>query len=309
MAGIGRRFFLRVARSPNAGEWARRWGSGVARRFVAGDTLADALDTTLALNARGFAVSLDHLGESVRDAGAARAAADEYVRAVAAIRERAADANVSLKLTQMGLDVDRRACRENVERVLAAAKDHGVFVRIDMESSAYVDRTLGLYRDLRAAGFDNVGVVLQAYLRRSPADLRSLAPLRPDIRIVKGAYEEPPDRAFQGREPIRRAYRDLLREALGVCSRVAVATHDDSLVMHAQALARTGERGQARLEFQMLYGVRPELAERVREGGFRVRIYLPYGEDWFPYFMRRLAERPSDAWTFARQLLLPRARP
>lgn len=276
---------------------------------MAGDSLVDAVDVALALNARGFAVSLDHLGESVSGADAARAAADEYVRAVGAIHERGADATVSLKLTQMGIDVDEGVCRENVARILTAARERGVFVRIDMESSDYVDRTLQLYRDFRAAHFDNVGVVLQAYLRRSLADLRSLAELRPDVRIVKGAYEEPGHLAYQDREPIRQAYRELFKEALAVCSRVAAATHDDSLIMHAQAAARTGDVDPGRIEFQMLYGVRPELAERVREGGYRVRIYLPYGEDWFPYFMRRLAERPSDAWKFARQVLLPRARP
>ncbi|MBE3589278.1 MAG: proline dehydrogenase family protein [Firmicutes bacterium] len=308
MASLGRWVFLRLSHSERAARWASRWGGGLARRFVAGDTLEEAVEETRRLNEQGFAVTLDHLGESVRDAAAAQAAAAEYVQAVRALVEAGLRATVSLKLTQMGLDIDRGLCAENVRRILEAARPAGLLVRIDMESSAYTDVTLELYRSFRAEGFDNVGIVLQAYLRRSIDDLRSLAPLRPNVRIVKGAYDEPPHLAYQGREAIREAYRRLLDEAWSACSRVAIATHDDLLIDYAAEAARRRQVPDDRYEFQMLYGVRPELAQSVLRRGYEVRIYLPYGRDWYAYFMRRLAERPSDAWRFGRLLLSGRAR-
>ncbi|MBX6350886.1 MAG: proline dehydrogenase family protein [Clostridia bacterium] len=300
---LGRHILLRMAESPTAREAAERVGARAARRFVAGDTLEEAVAVARSLNGEGFAVSLDHLGESVRDLEAAERAVAEYLEMARAIRASGLSAGVSLKLTQLGLDVDREAAYRNLARVARQAADEGVFVRIDMESSPYVEPTLAIYRRLRDEGIDNVGVVLQAYLRRSLEDLRALAPYRPSVRIVKGAYEEPAAIAYQGREEIRRAYRELLEAAATAAGRVAVATHDDDLVTFALALLRRGRLDPARTEFQTLYGVRPELARRTLAAHPRVRIYLPYGRDWFPYFMRRLAERPRDAWTYARLLL------
>lgn len=300
---LGRHMLLRMAESPAAREVAERLGAGAARRFVAGDTLADAVAVARSLNGRGFAVTLDHLGESVRDLEAALRAAAEYLAMAEAVRSSGLAAGLSLKLTQLGLDVDPEAAYRNLARVVRRAGELGVFVRIDMESSRYVDPTLAIYRRLRDEGLENVGIVLQAYLRRSPEDLRALAAYRPSVRIVKGAYEEPPAIAYQGREEIRRAYRELLDEAAELAGRVAVATHDDDLVTFALALIRRGRLDPLRTEFQTLYGVRPELALRTLQVHPRVRIYLPYGRDWFPYFMRRLAERPRDAWTYARLLL------
>lgn len=308
MASLGRWVFLRLSHSQRAARWAERIGGDLARRFVAGDTLEEAVQEVRRLNERGFAVTLDHLGESVRDAAEARAAAAEYVDAVRALIDHRLRATVSLKLTQMGLDIDRELCAENVRRILEAAKPAGILVRIDMESSAYTDVTLELYRAFRAEGFDNVGIVLQAYLRRSLDDLRALATLRPHVRIVKGAYDEPPHLAYQGRDAIREAYKRLLDEAWTACERVAIATHDDLLIDYAVEAARQRNVPDDRYEFQMLYGVRPELAEAVLRRGYGVRIYLPYGRDWYPYFMRRLAERPSDAWRFARAIFGGRSR-
>ena len=292
----------------------RRWMSTVpaarraARRFVAGEELPEAIGAVRTLNAQGLMATIDHLGENTRTREEAVRAAQEYVRILDAIEEHGLDANVSLKLTQMGLDVDEELCHENVRRIVEHARERGNFVRIDMESSAYTDRTLALYERLREEGYANVGVVIQAYLYRSERDAERLIERGANIRLCKGAYAEPPDVAFPKKRDVDRNFLKLLAklwspeaQARGVY--VAVATHDPKILEWARRYARDRKIPTEAFEFQMLYGVRRDLQRRLVEAGYRVRIYVSYGQEWYPYFMRRLAERPANLWFLVRNWL------
>jgi len=292
----------------------RRWMSTVpaarraARRFVAGEELPEAIGAVRTLNAQGLMATIDHLGENTRTREEAVRAAQEYVRILDAIEEHRLDANVSLKLTQMGLDVDEELCHENVRRIVEHARERGNFVRIDMESSAYTDRTLALYERLREEGYANVGVVIQAYLYRSERDAERLIERGANIRLCKGAYAEPPDVAFPKKRDVDRNFLKLLAklwspeaQARGVY--VAVATHDPKILEWARRYARDRKIPTEAFEFQMLYGVRRDLQRRLVEAGYRVRIYVSYGQEWYPYFMRRLAERPANLWFLVRNWL------
>jgi proline dehydrogenase len=280
----------------------------VARRFVAGERLEEALAVMQKLNASGLAGSLDHLGEMVSTEAEAAAATDAYIEILDVLKERGLRCGVSVKLTDLGLGLGVDKARANAHRIVARAARLDRFVRIDMESSDAVDRTLAIYRDLRRE-FDNVGTVLQVYLHRTARDLGELIQEGiADLRLVKGAYDEPPEIAYRGRERIRKAYRDALRTiwdagARSRGARVAVATHDADLVEYARALAREREISPGDFEFQFLYGIRRELAERLRAEGYGVRLYVPFGSRWYSYFMRRLAERPANLWFFLRALV------
>lgn len=268
-------------------------------RFIAGTTLDQAAAVVRQLNADGLMATLDVLGESVRDAEAATRAADAYVAAIVRIATRKLDANVSLKLTQMGLDLGTEVCMDAMRRVCEAGRRHDIFVRIDMESHDYTDRTLEIARTLRSEGFD-VGVVIQSYLRRSAADVEQLAQERMRVRVCKGAYLEPPEVAFQDRDEIDANYVALCRRLLDADAYPGIATHDSALIDAVAAYAR--ERGIApdRYEFQMLYGIRRDVQRQLVADGYRMRVYVPFGTEWFPYFMRRLAERPANVWFVAR---------
>ena len=276
---------------------------GLAERFVAGETLGEALAVIRALNARGLHVTLDYLGESVRNPEIAIAAAQAYIQALDAIAADGLDSNISLKLTQLGLDLSEALCRENLVRVLDRARQHGNFVRIDMESSAYTDRTLGLFRQLWAEGYRNVGVVIQAYLYRSAADIEELIKLGARVRLCKGAYAEPPEVAYERKADVDASYVRLMERLLRYGTYPALATHDERLIRQAIAFARAEGIGPERFEFQMLYGVRRDLQERLVREGYNVRVYVPYGREWYPYLMRRLAERPANLLFFARALV------
>jgi len=271
----------------------------VALRFVAGETLDDALGVIRKLNSRGLRVTLDHLGENVTSAEAARQAAEDYVAALHAIAEDRLDANVSLKLTQMGLDVDVDLCRENVERVLTVAAETDNNVRIDMESSAYTQRTLELYETLRQKGFENVGVVIQAYLYRSEGDIERLIEMGASVRLCKGAYNERPIVAYPRKRDVDHNYVRLMKllldgQAAGKGVRTAIATHDEAMLRATRAyMTEIGLPPEA-IEFQMLYGVRSALQQKLVSEGYPVRIYVPYGTEWYPYLMRRLGERPAN---------------
>ena len=262
-------------------------------RFVAGTTLDNAVAAVRGLNASGASATLDVLGESVHDRASADLGAAAYVEAIERIADAGLDANVSLKLTQMGLDLGVEECLDVLAPVAAAGRRRGVFVRIDMESSAYTDRTLEVVRRLRADGHD-VGPVIQAYLRRSPADVDSLAAERVRTRICKGAYLESLEVAHQDREAIGDAFVALCTRLLEADAYPAVATHDPDMIERVAAVAT--ERGVSadRFEFQMLYGIRRDLQRKLLARGYRLRIYVPYGSEWYPYFMRRLAERPAN---------------
>jgi proline dehydrogenase len=274
----------------------------VSRRFVAGETLQDALAAARRITAEGLLVTLDHLGENVTSLAEAAASASECVDAVHALHRAGLEPNVSIKLTQFGLDFDGKACLENVARLAAAARQCNGFVRIDMESAEYTARTLCLAADLFAE-YGCVGTVIQAYLRRSRQDVEFLNRRGIRVRLCKGAYLEPAEVAFQEKAEVNRSYVELMKELLDHGVYPALATHDERIVN--EALRYAAQRGipPGRFEFQMLYGIRRDLQRKLIREGYRVRLYVPYGQAWYPYFMRRLAERPANVIFLARNLL------
>jgi len=274
-----------------------------ADRYMAGETLADAVSTVRALNEAGASATIDVLGEFVDRRGQAEEAVEEYERAVAAIVEHELDAGISVKPTALGLEIDPQFGLENVRRVVAAAAPHGMFTRIDMEHSGVTDQTIGIYRTLRSEGFERIGVVLQSYLKRSLADIESMSDLTPNVRLVKGIYVEPPEIAYRDPAMVNRSFIRMLEALLDGGSYVAVASHDDRLVDQAIEVIDARGAGTDRHEFQLLLGVREELRDRLISSGRKVRIYVPYGEAWYGYSMRRLQENPQLAGYVARDTL------
>ncbi len=270
-----------------------------AARFVAGETLDQAVPVLRALNQRGLVANTTLLGESVHDRSEAESVAAEYLSILDRLAAEQLQCHVALKLTHLGLELDEGLALENVARVVRHAAEVGNFVRIDMEQSAFVEVTLRIYRALREERLDNVGTVLQSYLYRTEEDLRSLLPLRPNLRIVKGAYLEPPDIAYPAKEDVDAAYRRLLDIAFESEGYTAVATHDETLIDYTLGKNLPKER----FELQMLYGVRPALQTSLAQRGHTVRVATPFGPDWYPYLMRRLAERPANLGFFLRATL------
>ncbi|HEY3543771.1 MAG TPA: proline dehydrogenase family protein [Gaiellaceae bacterium] len=271
-------------------------------RFVAGETIDDAVRVLRELNDKGLHANTTLLGEGVRDEGEARAVAAEYVTLVDRLADEALRANVALKLTHLGLELGEDAAYENVRTVVQRAQDRGAFIRIDMEQSTFVDATLRIYRRLRESGLDAVGTVLQAYLYRTEPDLESLLPLRPNLRLVKGAYLEPPDVAYPKKADVDAAYVRLLEAMLPGGGYTAIATHDEAIIEHAIRFASEHAVAKDRFEFQMLYGVRPQLQLDLAARGYKVLVATPYGPEWYPYLMRRLGERPANALFLLRNL-------
>jgi proline dehydrogenase len=269
----------------------------ISRRYIAGERLEEALAVVEQLNAAGKTATIDVLGEEIREAGEARAIAAAYHEVFEAIERRALDSNVSVKLTGLGLKLEHDLCRGLLEEVVRHAAEKGNFVRIDMEDSSTTDETLRLYRELRGAGLDNVGVVLQARLRRTLDDVRALADLRPNVRLCKGIYLEPESIAYTEFEEIRASFVRCLEALLETASYVAIATHDEFLVAEGKRLARE------RYEFQMLLGVRPALGDALVRDGERLRIYVPFGRQWYAYSLRRLQENPKIAGYIAADTL------
>jgi proline dehydrogenase len=280
-------------------------------RFVAGETLAAALPALHRAQDAGFQTTVDILGESVNDADSARVAADSYVEALSVLDRDGIDLNVSIKLSQMGLGLGPAVARDNLAHVLVAAAGLGAFVRIDMEDHSTTDATLELWRQLRPlmAGSGDVGVVIQSALRRSEADVERLITEGARIRLCKGAYKEPPSVAYTERAEVDAAYVRLMERLLSDGVLPAIATHDDRMVDHAIAYAQRHGIGPERFEFQMLFGVRRDLQDRLLADGWAVRIYVPLGDRWYPYFMRRLAERPANVTFLLRSLLRERRSP
>ena len=273
----------------------------VAAPYIAGSTLDDARSTVAALNAEGMRATVDVLGEEIARPDEARSIANAYRDALAAIAADSLDANISIKLTGFGLKLDQALCRELVFGLVADAAEHGTLVRLDMEDSSTTDATLALYRELRAAGYEGVGVVLQAALRRTLDDVLALAPLVPSVRLCKGIYVEPQSVAFQGFEEIRASFVACLDALLDAGCRVAIATHDEWLI--ERALERVDGLPRERYEMQMLLGVRAERARRLVADGHPVRVYVPYGEQWYEYSLRRLQENPRVAGYVAKDVL------
>lgn len=267
-------------------------------RYIAGATLADAERVVRSLNADGKRATIDVLGEEIRSESEARAIAQAYRDVFTMIEREALDANVSVKLTALGLGLSYELGRENVVSILELARAHGRFVRIDMEDSSTTSDTLRLYRELREDGWENVGVVLQAYLRRTLDDIRALADLVPNVRLCKGIYVEPPSIAYTNAEAVRANFVKALRALADVGSYIAIATHDEWLLQ--QALADASVLREGRYEFQMLLGVREERASELVRSGHPLRVYVPFGEHWYQYSLRRLQENPAMAGTIAR---------
>jgi len=286
----------------------RRWmeTSAIARRlssrFVAGETLAEALAVAKSMNAAGITVTLDHLGENVTSLAEAAASRDEYIRALDEIRAVGLHANVSIKLTQFGIDIDEEACRENVAILVSVAARHENFVRVDMESSAYTDRTLRLVTELHAR-HGVTGAVIQAYLYRSEQDLESLSRQGIRVRLCKGAYLELPIVAYEHKAEVDRNYIHLMKKLLESGTYPALATHDEAIIAEAEQFVAARQIPMSNFEFQMLYGIRRDLQKRLVADGYRVRVYIPYGKAWYPYFMRRLAERPANVLFLIRNLM------
>ena len=265
----------------------------VARRFVAGEKLDDAIAVAQQLNHRRISASLDHLGENTSDAREAATAADDYIATIERIQHEMADANISIKLTALGLDISEALCREHLTRVLSAAQRYNIFVRVDMESSDYTQRTVDLVADLHTT-FENVGTVIQSALYRSPDDVERLIAAGIRVRLVKGAYLEPATVAYPRKADVDEAYLQLMRPLLDRGVFPAIATHDERMIDAAIQHAAKYGIPRARFEFQMLYGIRRDLQERLAATGYNVRVYVPYGSQWYPYLTRRMAERPAN---------------
>jgi len=274
-----------------------------AARFVAGETLAECVAVIRRLNEAGLHANTTLLGEAILDPAGAEAVAEEYERILDRLVAEELRANVALKLTHLGLSFDVETAYANVERLVARAARLGSFIRIDMEQSEYLDATLNIYERLHAAGHETVGTVLQTYLYRTPDDLTRLLALRPNLRIVKGAYLEPAEMAYPEKKDVDRAYLEIVERGLRGGAYIAVATHDEAIVEQVKAFAEREGVDRNRFEFQMLYGVRPALQRSTAAEGYKVLVATPFGPDWYPYLMRRLAERPANLSFFLRSLV------
>ena len=304
ISSLPREAILRAADSALLRRFVDRYGMRLgAARFVAGVTLEECVVALRRLNDAGLKVNTTLLGEDISSADEAAAVVDEYQRILDRLAAERLRANVALKLTHLGLAFDEDTAYANVARVVAHAESLEIFVRIDMEESTWVEPTLRIYERLRDAGRENVGVVLQAYLHRAPTDLERLLPRSPNLRIVKGAYLEPPSVAHPEKKDVDLAYVRLAERALRAGAYVAVATHDERIIRHVLAFARRESIGRDRFELQMLYGVRPALQQDLAGRGYEVLVATPFGPEWYPYLMRRLAERPANILFFLRNLL------
>jgi proline dehydrogenase len=304
--------------------WARRivvqWriARRAAARFVAGDSLDDAVKAVRNLNQQGLLATLDHLGENVNSAAEALRASDDYLALLARLAEEGVQANASLKLTQLGLQIDPALCLSNMQCIARQAAAQDMFLRIDMEDSSSVDRTLKIQSALQAEGHTQIGLVIQSYLYRSPQDLATLLEAGVSIRMVKGAYNEPAHIAFPRKSDVDAAFDRLTAMLIDasmasgakagssdgkIPPMAAIGTHDEARIEFAKSHALKVGLPKAALEFQMLYGIRSELQIRLANEGYPVRVYVPYGTEWYPYFMRRLAERPANLWFFLTNLV------
>ena len=298
-----RNFFLYLSQQQRLRRWMET--SPTARkltsRFIAGETLADELNVTAQLKTQGIATALDHLGENVTTLEEASASAAAYLDALDEIAARALPASVSLKATHFGMDVSESACYDNVLQVAARAKEIGTRVEIDMEDTRYTDRTIALVSAV-AQKVGDIRICIQAYLHRSPADIDNLNRQGIRVRLAKGAYNEPPSLAFPKKADVDRAYVDLMHRLFDHGTDPAIAGHDPRMIQEAIRYSREQGIAPDRFEFQMLYGIRRDLQRQVIEQGFRLRLYVPYGTAWYPYFMRRLSERPANVLFVARSL-------
>lgn len=276
--------------------------NNVTHRFVAGEELTDAVDAIRKLNSQQISASFDHLGESITSEEETRKEVEEYVRVLESIHQNGLDSNVSVKLTQLGLDVSEDLCYSNTRTIVEAALRYNNFVRIDMEESSKTDVTLQVFKRLRAE-FENVGIVIQSYLYRSEKDIEELLKLGVRIRLCKGAYKEPPSVAFPDKADVDANYIKLMKLLLSSSTYHGIATHDEKMISATIQFAKERNVSPNSFEFQMLYGIRRDLQEKLVREGYRMRVYVPYGGYWYPYFMRRLAERPANVWFVLRNVI------
>jgi len=273
----------------------------VTRRFIAGENIEDAIIAIKELNKQGVTATFDHLGESTTSKAEAESDVREYIHVLGRIQETGVDSNVSVKLTQLGLDIDEAYCLDNTRRIVAEAHRRGNFVRIDMEDSPKTDATLRIFKQLFNE-FGNVGIVLQSYLYRTEKDLDEVLAMGARVRLCKGAYNEPEEVAFPEKADVDDNYIKLMRKLLKSGIYHGIATHDMRMIRATKEFAATEGIGKDRFEFQMLYGIRRDLMLQLASEGYRIRTYVPYGEFWYPYFMRRLAERPANVWFVVKSL-------
>ena len=303
-------FFQTLSYSQTLKKLASRYGmagpGAFARRFIAGETVEDAIAAVRQIESKGLLSTLDYLGESVGSLSKADTATREYLQLIEAVDRAGIERNLSLKLTQLGLDVDRAICVDNLRKILTAAGQCGFFVRIDMESSEYTDATLDIFETVWKLGHHNVGVVLQSCLYRTEKDFERVNASGARIRLVKGAYREPKSVAYQLKADVDAAYLRLAKRLLTEGVYPAIATHDEDILNEVKRFASERAIAQSRYEFQMLYGIRRDLQTALRNAGYRVRVYVPFGREWFPYFMRRLGERPANVAFVIRSLFAER---
>jgi proline dehydrogenase len=291
-----RNMFQSLGKSRTANRLAKRYGLRFgAARFVAGETIQQSINAVRGLNQDGRIATLDHLGEFVFSEAEALESADMCIQTLDAIAESGVTSNLSLKMTSLGLDISRDLCVSSMRRILDRARMHGNFVRIDMEDYAHCQVSLDIYRELRK-DYDNVGIVIQAYLFRTMKDMDDLHELGANLRLVKGAYKESPQVAFPEKSDVDENYKKMIQKHLLNGHYTAVASHDEAIISFTKDFAKTNGISGSQFEFQMLYGICEELQKQLVKEGYRVRIYVPYGVDWFGYFMRRLAERPANVW-------------
>ena len=307
---VSKAFFHTLAGSQGLKQLASRYGmrgsNSFARRFIAGETVEEAIEAARVIEARGLTQTLDLLGESVATMAEADVATRAYLSVIDRIVASGVGRNISLKLTQLGLSIDRATCVDNLRRILDAAGAHDFFVRIDMENSPFTQVTVEVFETMWQQGYRNAGIVLQSYLPRSVRDAERFNSLGARVRIVKGAYKEPSGVAYQSKAQVDAAFIDIMKLLLARGVYPAIATHDPAMIDATKAFA--AERGipPDRYEFQMLYGIRRDLQAQLRADGFNVRVYVPFGREWFPYFMRRLGERPANIGFVIRGILRDR---
>jgi proline dehydrogenase len=266
---------------------------GISRRFVAGEAIDEAVDATRVLNRRGIQVALDHLGENVADDKEARAATQDYIKAIDLVKQAGLDANISVKLTALGLDVSKELCEENLRTILDRANNYPIFVCVDMEGSAYTEQTIDIVLRMHRK-YEHVGTVVQSYLFRTKKDVEQLIADGVRVRLVKGAYKEPQAIAYQSKSDVDYNYMLLMKMLLARGNFPAIATHDEAIVDAARRFTRDYGIGKDAFEFQLLYGIRRDLQDKLVKEGYKVRVYVPYGSQWYPYLMRRMAERPAN---------------
>lgn len=294
MEKILRKFFLFLSNSKLLTRLAQKYGLRFgASRFVAGETIEEAAEKIKKLNEKGLCVTLDYLGEFVDDAEIAKKRTDETVRAIEVIAREKLDSQVSVKMTSMGLDISHDLVMENMRKILDAGKKHNVFVTIDMEDYERCQKTLDIFEELKKE-YDGVGTVLQAYLYRTVDDIEHLNQYKPNLRLVKGAYKESPEVAYPDKKDVDENYKKIIKMHLLNGNYTAIASHDDAIINFTKEFVKENDIPNDLFEFQMLYGIRNEAQEKLAKEGYKMRVYVPYGRDWYGYFMRRLAERPAN---------------